>query len=220
MKEKSSPFKKRAAAVFGGLLCIVLGFLLLCNLIILVKGTLNPEKPPSVFGVTPMIVLSGSMSGDAPDHIEVGDLIFVGQAQPEELEAGDVISFMSGGVTVTHRITAIHTQPDGSLQFETKGDANNAPDTEPVAADQLVGIYLARIPKAGDVVLFLQQPLGMLLCIGLPLLAFILYDILRRQQYARRQKEQNRQLEAELARLRRLAGQQQVDSHRAEDPQT
>lgn len=188
----------------GLVLCVVLGFLLLCNITIIVKGTLNPEKPPELLGITPMVVLSGSMSGDAPDHIEVGDLIFVGKEQPDRLEVGDVIAYMSGGTTVTHRITAIDTAEDGSLLFTTKGDANDTEDSEAVAEDQLIGVYRGRIPKVGDFALFLQQPLGMLLFIGVPLLAFIIYDIVRRQRYARVEKEKTLEMERELARLRAL----------------
>ena len=64
----------------------------------------------------------------------------------------------------------------------------------------------------GDFALFLQQPLGMLLFIGVPLLAFIIYDILRRQRYASRERAKAREMEAELARLRSLAGEQRVSS--------
>lgn len=192
--------------VIGGIFCILLGFLLLCNLIIIVKGTVNPEKPPSVFGITPMVVLSGSMSGDAEDHIEVGDLIFVGNEEPENLQVGDVIAYMSGGTAVTHRITEINTDEDSGLLFTTKGDANEAEDTEAVTEEQVIGVYQVRIPKAGDFALFLQQPQGMLLFIGVPLLAFIIYDIIRRQRYAGREKAKAQEMEAELERLRSLAG--------------
>lgn len=149
-----------------------------------------------------MVVLSGSMSGEAEDHIEVGDLVFVGRADPEELEVGDVIAYMNGGATVTHRITAIDTNTDGDLLFTTKGDANNAEDTTPVTEEQLVGIYRWRIPKVGDFALFLQTPLGMLLFVGVPVLAFLIYDIIRRQRYANRENRRTAELEAELERLR------------------
>ena len=99
----------RVLTAVGVALCVIFGFLLVCNLTIIIKGALFPEKPPSVLGLTPMVVLSGSMSGEAEDHIEVGDLVFVGRADPEELEVGDVIAYMNGGATVTHRITAIDT---------------------------------------------------------------------------------------------------------------
>lgn len=138
----------------GTALCVVFGFLLICNLTILIKGTLNPEKPPSVLGVTPMVVLSGSMSGDQEDHIEIGDLIFISKADPEKLEVGDIIAFMSGKTTVTHRITAVTVAENGERLFTTKGDANNAEDIDPVTEDQLIGIYRVRIPKVGDFALF------------------------------------------------------------------
>ena len=209
-EEKQVPLQNRWVLTAAGVIfCILLGFLLLCNLTIIIKGTLYPEKPPSVLGITPMVVLSGSMSGEAEDHIEMGDLIFVRKASPEELKTGDIIAYISGGSTVTHRITAIDTAQDGSLLFTTKGDANNAEDTQQVTENQLVGVYQGRIPKAGDFALFLQTPLGMLLFIGVPLLAFIIYDILRRQRYASQEQKKAQEMEAELARLRSLAGEQE-----------
>lgn len=192
----------RVLTAVGVALCVIFGFLLVCNLTIIIKGALFPEKPPSVLGLTTMVVLSGSMSGEAEDHIEVGDLVFVGRAAPEELEVGDVIAYMNGGATVTHRITAIDTNTDGDLLFTTKGDANNAEDTTPVTEEQLVGIYRWRIPKVGDFALFLQTPLGMLLFVGVPVLAFLIYDIIRRQRYANRENRRTAELEAELERLR------------------
>lgn len=189
----------------GLLVCILLTLALLCNLAIILQGAIAPERPPSLLGVTPMVVLSGSMSGEQPGHIEVGDLVLVKDAAPESLAVGDVIAYMSGQTTVTHRIIAIDTAADGTIQFTTQGDANDTPDTEPVSASQLVGVYWARIPKLGDVALFLQEPLGMLLCIGAPLAAFILYDVVRRQRSANQAKQRAMALEAELQKLRAQA---------------
>jgi len=216
-------------SALGLILCIVFGAMLLCNLTIIIKGTLYPEKPPSVLGITPMVVLSGSMSGNAPDHIEIGDLIFVDKIEAQALEAGDVIAFMEGKVVVTHRILEVFTGDDGKLQYVTKGDANNAADLEPVHEDDLVGIYKFRIPKVGDFALFLQTPLGMVLFIGVPMLAFILYDLIRRRHYAKlenertaelqaeleqakKEKDRTAELEAELERLRALAGEKAASS--------
>lgn len=188
------------------ILCIVFGFLLICNLTIIIKGSVAPEMPPSVFGITPLVVLSGSMSGEAEDHIEIGDLIFAGRIEAAELKEGDVISFMDNGVVVTHRIVDINTDENGKLLFTTKGDANNAEDLRPVSEDNLVGIYKSRIGKVGNFALFLQTPLGMVLFVVVPLLAFIIYDILRRRHYAAKEDKRTAELEAELERLRALAG--------------
>lgn len=204
-EKKKSPLSL-ALSVTGLVLCIAFGFLLICNLTIIIKGTLFPERPPSVFGTTPMVVLSGSMSGTQEDHIEVGDLIFVGKAKAEELEVGDVIAYMQGTMVVTHRITEVQTAEDGSIQWITKGDANNAPDSKPVPESQLVGIYKMRIPKVGDFALFLQKPLGMVLFIGIPVMAFIVYDIIRRQRSTAKENRKTAELQAEIDRLRALAG--------------
>lgn len=197
---------QKVMTIIGSVLCVVFGLMLICNLTIIIKGTINPDRPPSVLGVTPMAVLSGSMSGDAEDHIEVGDLIFIGKANPDELAVGDIIAFMQNKSVVTHRIIGIETDENGKLLFSTKGDANNAEDREPVSEDDLVGVYMGRIPKVGDFALFLQTPLGMILFVGVPLLAFIIYDIVRRQLSANKENKKNAELEAELQRLRALAG--------------
>jgi len=210
-KQKSSRVRLIISGI-GVMLCVIFSFMLICNMTIIIKGTINPERPPAVFGITPMVVLSGSMSGDAEDHIEIGDLIFVGKAEPEELEIGNVIAYMQGKIVVTHRIVDIQTADDGQLQFVTKGDANNTEDDEPVPASALVGIYRGRIAKVGDFAIFLQTPLGMIIFIGVPLLAFIIYDIIRRQQYARRENARAAEMEAELARLRELAGEKALGS--------
>ena len=210
--EKTGPAHK-ALSVVGVVLCVIFGFMLICNLTIIIKGAIFPEKPPSVLGITPMVVQSGSMSGSAEGHIEVGDLIFVGKADPAQLKEGDVIAFMQGSIVVTHRIVEIQTDESGQRSFITKGDANNTADQSPVPEDRLVGVYQSRIPKVGNVVMFFQTPLGMLLCIGVPLLAFIIYDVIRRQKTAVTEKNRTAELEAELDRLR----QQQESNPESED---
>lgn len=192
--------KKSGAAmhIIGAVLCVVFGFFLVCNIVIIVKGTLHPETPPTVLGVAPMVVLSGSMSGTAEDHIEVGDLIFTKQADIDELQVGDVVAFMDGSIVVTHRIVSISADRS---EFVTKGDANNTED-EPISADQIIGQYSGRIPKVGDFALFLQKPLGMVIFIGVPVCAFVVWDILRRRRETRADDEEKEQLRRELERLK------------------
>lgn len=205
VNESKSGFQS-AMSVIGIILCVIFGSMLLCNITIIIKGTANPDAPPSVLGITPLVVQSGSMSGSAPDHIEVGDLVFVNKVDVNTLKEGDIIAFTESQIVVTHRIVAIETAEDGGLLFTTKGDANNIEDSEPVSADNVVGIYKGRIPMLGDFSMFLQQPLGMILFIGVPLLSFIIYDIIRRQKYARQENKNVAEMEAELERLRILAG--------------
>lgn len=44
-----------------------------------------------------MVVLSGSMSGQAEDSLEVGDLALIRRVEPDALKVGDVVAYMSGG---------------------------------------------------------------------------------------------------------------------------
>ena len=201
--------KKNAGSVVltvvGAVLCAVFSFLLVCNMIIIVKGTLHPETPPTVLGVAPMVVLSGSMSGTAEDHIEVGDLIFTVKPDTDKLKAGDIISFMDGNIAVTHRIIEVQTDADGKRSFVTKGDANNTEDPA-VSEDAVFGLYKGRIPGLGDFAMFLQRPLGMAVFIGIPVCAFIIYDIIRRQRSSGKKDKETEELKAELEQLRAAAG--------------
>ncbi len=202
----------RFFTVLGLILCIIFGTMLICNVTIIIKAALDPETPPSIFGITPMIVLTGSMSGDAEDHIEAGDLIFVGEADAGELKVGDIIAFTehsrdSGSVSViTHRIIEINYSEDGSPVFITKCDANNVEDAKPTTPDRLVGIYKARIPMAGRFALFLQTPLGIVVFVGVPILLFIVYDGVRKVRYAKKERAGRNAINAELEQLRAELG--------------
>ena len=112
---------KRILFIVGAVLCCIFAVILVCNLTIIIKGVVNPKVPPSVFGITPMVVQSGSMSGNAEDHIEVGDLIFTVKPDTDKLKAGDIISYMDGNIAVTHRIIEVQTGADGKRSFVTKG---------------------------------------------------------------------------------------------------
>lgn len=209
--EKEKNKSKTHSSVLTGIgliLCIVFGLMFLCNMVIIIKGTIHPETPPSVAGITPMVVLSGSMSGSAEDHIEVGDLIFVGKADADKLKEGDIIAFQEENsiTVVTHRIIKVQTGADSQKEFITKGDANNTEDQMPVPASGVIGQYRFRIAGVGNFAIFLQTPLGMILFIGVPVLLFIIYDIIRRQKYANRERKKSEEMEAELERLRKLAG--------------
>lgn len=203
-KTHEATYKKRPIlTAVGILLCLVFGTVLICNLLLIVKSNLNPDEPPSVLGVTPFTVLSGSMSGDREGHLEIGDLILVQKVDASELKEGDVISFMANGSVTTHRIIEV-THEGGQLQFITKGDANNTKDQAPVKEEQLVGRFFYRVPKVGNFVLFLREPLGMMLFVVVPLLAFILIDVLTRRNVHGKREEASSELALENARLRAM----------------
>lgn len=114
-------------------------------------------------GLHPFVVAGGSME----PAIAKGSLVIVRPAVPAALAIGDVVTFQHRGRTVTHRVAAIDEQGPGRV-FLTKGDANDAPDPEPVAFDDQVGLLVAQVPLAGYV-LGLLQAYGRLLSVALAL---------------------------------------------------
>lgn len=203
-KENKQSKKQLVQTIIGAVLCVILGFVLVCNLTIIIKGSIHPEEPPSIFSVTPLVVVSESMEGTQDGRIDKGDLILVKDIDYDELKIGDVITFRANnGDLVTHRIIRV----DDEGNFVTKGDNPlNDEDKPSLTEDRFIGIVTGRIPKIGDFALFLQTTWGMALFVGVPLIAFILYDVIRRQLYAKKDGDKTAELEAELARLRALAG--------------
>lgn len=145
------------------------------------------------------------------DHIEVGDLIFTVKPDTDKLKAGDIISFMDGNIAVTHRIIEVRAGADGKRSFVTKGDANNTEDPA-VGEDAVFGLYKGRVPGLGDFAMFLQKPLGMAVFIGIPVCAFIIYDIIRRQRSSGKRDKETEELKAELERLRAAAGEKNPEN--------
>ena len=146
---------------------------------------------PGLFGIRPYVVYSGSMEPKIP----TGAVVFIkeGAYSPE---TGDIITFHNEDTAVTHRVVK---KEEGT--FITKGDANNIEDS-PISADKIIGKYKGRIPKLGDFAMFLQTPLGMAVFIGIPVCAFIIYDIIRRQRQAKKGNDETEELKKELERLK------------------
>lgn len=87
---------------------------------------------------------SASMAPKYP----VNTLIIVQTVEPEEIEVGDVVTYIlnKDNVLVTHRVTSIDYS---NKTFTTKGDANNTEDASPVLWDNVVGKVFFGIPSIG-----------------------------------------------------------------------
>jgi len=105
---------------------------------------------PRLAGATPYTVLTGSMRPDLPP----GTLVVVKPIAAEEIRSGDVITYQleSGKPTVvTHRVIAVGSDLTGKPAFTTQGDANDAPDAEPVRPVQVKGRLWYSVPYLGHV---------------------------------------------------------------------
>jgi signal peptidase len=98
-----------------------------------------------LFPVHPTTVIGGSMR----PTLDVGDVVIVVKVPADTVEPGDIIQFREAkGVTTVHRVVEIQ-EIEGNMVFVTQGDANRAPDPDPVLADNLVGKVIFNIPKVG-----------------------------------------------------------------------
>lgn len=155
------------------ILMLIASFLILfvvCGKIAEKKG----ENPPfSLY-----TIISPSMT----PNINVYDVVFVKKVDPITLKKDDVITFYStntffGGTPITHRIVEVLDVPGSGLMFRVKGDANDVADNEKVLSGNVIGKVMFKIPQLGKIQFFLASKSGWILCILLPALVIISYDI-------------------------------------------
>ncbi|WP_010531349.1 signal peptidase I SipW [Lentibacillus jeotgali] len=149
--------------------------ILLISLAALVISIKLAGGEPEVFGYQLKSVLSGSME----PGIQTGSLIAVksvDEGEKSNFQEGDVITFVSEEDNlITHRITEV-AETDSGVVYTTKGDNNNAPDSSPVLAEDVVGLYTGfTIPYAGYVANFAQSPNGSILFMIIPGILLIGY---------------------------------------------
>ncbi|WP_051275969.1 signal peptidase I [Desulfovirgula thermocuniculi] len=109
-----------------------------------------------LFPVYPSLILSGSME----PGIKKGDIVLVRKVGGEAVKPGDIIQFRQEGVYVTHRVVEV-VSARGEKAYRTRGDANNAPDPDPVLPRQVRGRVIGVIPKVGWVPMTVKAAAGL-----------------------------------------------------------
>ena len=201
MKAKTNTnTSNKALTILGTILCIILVPILALNLTLIAKSYMNEDEVPSVGGYFPLIVLTDSMY----PVIESGDLIICHTEDPENVQVGDVISFFdpagNGTSIVTHRV--LEVIEDGGLKYRTQGVNNNTEDRVLVPEENLVGVYQSRIGGAGHIAMFMQSTTGLIICVVLPIILLVTYDVVRRKIYEKNKKDDTDALLKELEALR------------------
>lgn len=103
---------------------------------------------PRIAGATPYTILTGSMRPELPP----GTLVVVKPVDVDEIGAGSLITYQleSGKPTVaTHRVVSQGINAKGEVQFQTQGDANDAPDQDWVKPVQVKGEKWYSVPYLG-----------------------------------------------------------------------
>ena len=166
---KAKEIFKKVLDILGYVLMGVSVLVMLFTIITSV-GHNKRDDAKSVFGYRTYTVLTNSMS----DTFEAGDMIIVKRVKdPEALEAGDIITFVSQnpdteGMIITHKIKE-KTLVDGNLPaFITYGTTTGDIDDVPVAYNYVLGEYKFKISNAGHFMEFLKSTPGYIVCIFCP----------------------------------------------------
>lgn len=152
------PFARLARGASGVVLVLV---------VLTVAGTM---LVPPLLGFDLYAVGGGSME----PMIDRGALAYAREVPVSRLRVGDVITYVPPGHSrpVTHRLTQI-TRPDPAKRpvYQTKGDANSAPDMRVFRLDRPTQArYVFSLPLLGWVLLHLANPLVKVIALGLPAL--------------------------------------------------
>lgn len=210
-------------------LCVLMLPLLLMNVIMIFKAIIKPNEVPSIFGYRPFIVKSDSMY----PQIKKDDLIFSKVVDTATLKVGDVITFREYeddgktlGIVVTHKIKQVLVEtaegdhkgetmfqtyginnfkynPDGSIVKDSQGNPEYEYDERVVYASQVQGKYTSKISGFGGFIYWMQGTWGLIVCIGIPLVAFIVYEFIKRNEEMKIQRASNASATNELEELRK-----------------
>ena len=148
-----------------------------------------------IIGLTPYVVLSGSME---PTY-HVGSLIYVKKVDPFTIETQTPITFMMDEDTVaTHRV--VEVVPDETdptvVRFRTKGDANDAVDGSLVHYKNVIGVPQFSLPYLGYVSNYITNPPGMYIAftvLGVIILLMFAPDLLKAADAADKKAEEKKQ---------------------------
>lgn len=126
---------------------------------------------PSVFGYSFYSVLTGSME----PTIKTGSIVVVKNANANEIEDEDIITFKAGnkGTLVTHRVKEIVN--NGNVEFVTQGDANNTVDGSIVTSENLVGKVVLAIPFMGTASVFIKNNIVPILILFFTIIIIVTY---------------------------------------------
>jgi signal peptidase len=144
---------------------LTVALIVLFSLALLAASSALPFKStPRLFAV---------MSGSMEPALRVGSAVVVVPRQQYKL--GQVVTYRdlrNPKATTTHRIVEVNENG-----FVTKGDANDAPDTNAIRPPAVVGQVALSIPKLGYLVSFARTPIGLTLLIILPAMVIISIEV-------------------------------------------
>ena len=208
--------------VLLAVLCVILIPLLAINITLIVKGALYPDELTDVFNIAPVAIDNSYMEGEGEGCFNEGALVFIKTFDTDEerqaVKQGDVVAFRwledDGSVNFTvYRILGVTRDEETGLITSVSVRADNVPEGEgtapiPVEIGDVVGILNGSVDHLGAFAMFLMQPLGVLLFVGVPVVIYVVVDIIRitihNRKVRKAESDELRDKDEEIARLRAL----------------
>lgn len=168
--------KKAFKIIFNVVAWIILIIALLVTILVFSSDKNNGTA--NLFGYIPITVQSDSMK----PTFKKNDLIVCKEIDDvRSLKKGDVITFWTiidgKKVKNTHRIVKVN-DVNNSLNFVTRGDANNSDDDLEVVSGDIIGQWTdIKLSGFGKVMDFLRTRTGFFICILLPIALFFLFEL-------------------------------------------
>ncbi len=189
---------KKLKVILSIVAMVILIPILFISGVILINSYKKPNEIPSFFGYKPFIVLSGSMETE----IYSGDIAVAKVVDVNTLKVGDVIAYRSGDSVITHRIVE-KVNDSGENKFVTKGDNNNVKDKNYVSFDSVEGKYIFKIKGLGNFAMFLQTPIGMIVCLSIPIILLAVVSMLDNKQKRKNSMDKEKELRDEIEKLKK-----------------
>lgn len=160
--------RRRVNVLITVLLILAVLLCLFVVIQVLGKGYVN------IAGYSLFRVVTGSMEPTIP----VGSLLVSKQVEMDTVQVSDIICFQAQNSTIlgkmmTHRVVDVLNGADGSVMFETRGDANLASDGYLVTQTNFVGKviwYTGANSVLSEIFSFFTNKVGFLACIVFPCL--------------------------------------------------
>jgi len=157
-------------------------------LVVVVIVVLAVVIPMAVFAVPQVVGADDSyvvVSSSMEPTFDAGAVVIVNSVSPESIQQGDIVTYREGEKEVikdgkvnriTHRVVGV-SESEGAPVFTTKGDANDAPDPQPVPASAVIGQVAFSIPYLGHLIAFMTTDLGYAVFIGVPIGLLVLGEV-------------------------------------------
>lgn len=159
----------KARTVLGIVLTVLLLPVLIFNLAVMVQSVRH-QVPPKLFGHYVAVLPNG-------------DLAFFQETDPHYFNVMDTIAFLErDGSVSAGQVLALSREGTEISSIQVSGGQGNA--LYDVSPDETFGKMKLRIPFVGRFILFLDNDIGALVAIGLPLIGALIYDIRRRKMQA------------------------------------